>query len=60
MRDCETSQAIDHDICAAVDRNHGLAVLVLERIRRVTQRFCEPGSVDVHKGYIHNRVEMSI
>lgn len=32
----EASQAIDQDICTAINRDHGLAILVLEWVRRVT------------------------
>jgi hypothetical protein len=49
MRTRKASQAIDQDIGAAINRNYGLAILVLQWVWRVPQRFCEPGSVDVYK-----------
>ena len=35
MRAEEAFHALNQDICAAVNRNYGWTILVLERIRRV-------------------------
>ena len=36
MRARETFHALDQDVCAVINRKYGLAVLVLERILRVS------------------------